>query len=268
MKLNEVIQKQKNFQVLVDFPFECLREVERNEASEKYLFKAIEEIIELRKEFPSAINPWSKIQKFADMSRVKEEFCDVLLFLINFMNVWKFTPEELFETLISVQQNNFNSIKQKKMDTLNVEILKIPGYTSGIGSGSINPKYVFVGQNPGKGITKGYKFWSNKEDGSSKILLPILEDLGILKDCYLTNYVKSTTKDNDIPTDEIASFWDEFYRKEIAILSVNNPNIRIISMGKWTGEKLKETRNIHHPGYFFHQGSAENYKKEIYDAIK
>lgn len=233
-KLREIIENQKEFQRLVGFPIDSILEKERNELSEKFIFKLIEEAVELRKEFPSVVNPWSKSQKNADLTRVKEELSDVILFLVNIINVWKFTETELVETLLKVQTNNFRGVKQKKMDMLNSDILKIPGRVSGIGHGNLTPKYVFAGQNPSEGITQGYKFWSDPSDGSSKILLPVLEELGILGDSYFTNVVKCVTSGNSDPTQEMTDFYKEFLTKELEILRYNNPEMKVISMGNWT----------------------------------
>lgn len=117
-KIKEIVERQREFQKEVGFPIDSVRESDRNEMAEKYLFKAIEEIIELRKEFPSAVNPWSKEQKVADLTRIREEFSDVLLFLINFMIVWRLSPEEILSQLEINQDMNFDYIKKKKATQL------------------------------------------------------------------------------------------------------------------------------------------------------
>lgn len=268
------MSRQREFQKLVGFPIDSSREVDRNEMAEKYLFKAIEEIIELRREFPSAINPWSKSQQLSDPERIKEEFSDVILFLINFAIVWKITPEKMLEVIEQTQQNNFNSFKIKKIEQLNREILSVPTYTSGVGQGNLNAKYVFIGQNPSNSISHGYRFWSDADDGSSKILLPILEKLGISNDCYFTNIVKSTTVDNQAPSIDLTEFWLSYLDKEIKILRVCNENCKIITMGKFATSVLEETQlikgaiNIPHPSYVLHGGlTKEEYEEEIKKAI-
>lgn len=247
--LEQLIDKQKEFQRGLGWPIDSVSESDRNELSERYIFKMIEEAVELRREFPSVMNPWTKHQKSASLARVKEEYCDVLMFLINFAIVWKFTPEEIMEQLSATQKNNFKKIKERKMSILNNDILKIPNRISGIGDGNLSPKYVFVGQNPGKNITQGYRFWSNDEDGSSKILLPILENLGITRDvCYFTNVVKCTTVDNKEPDEELTQFYLEFLEKELVILGFNNPDMMVIAMGKWTENILNSAVS----GYSIH----------------
>jgi uracil-DNA glycosylase family 4 len=268
--IEDILKKQKEFQLEVGFPILSQREADRNSMSEKYIFKAIEELIELRKEFPSSMNPWSKNQKSADIQRIHEEFSDVLLFLMNFMIVWKITPEEVLSQLKETQENNFQRMKKKKMTQLNSEILAVPGYTSGIGQGNLSPKYVFIGQNPGRSITHGYEFWSNKEDGSSKVLLPILEKLGILKDCYFTNVVKSLTPENSIPDEKTVQFWKEYLDKEISILITSNYGMEIISMGKNTSQMLTGYlfEEISHPASVMYGNiDKEQYEKEIQEIL-
>lgn len=252
-KLEELVENQKEFQRGLGWPIDSVSESDRNELSERYIFKLIEEAVELRREFPSVMNPWSKHQKSADITRIKEEFSDVLMFLINIAIVWKFSPEDVLESLIKTQKNNFKKIKERKMAVLNTDILKIPNRVSGVGDGNLSPKYVFVGQNPGKDIVQGYQFWSKPEDGSSQILLPTLEALGITRDqCYFTNIVKCTTPDNKEPDDELTDFYMEFLFEEINILKFGNPDMRVIAMGKWAEKVMNNlmmgtTDAIPHP---------------------
>lgn len=264
------MRDQVEFQEMVGFPSDSILESVRNELSEKFIFKLIEEAVELRKEFPSVVNPWSKSQKTADLTRVKEELSDVILFLVNIINVWKFTPEELAETIQSVQRNNFRRVKEKKMNLLNSDILKIPGRVSGIGQGSLTPKYIFIGQNPGKGIVQGYKFWSDPKDGSSRYLLRTLEKLGILKDCYFTNVVKCTTPDNGEPTNEMRSFYNDFLFEELNILSYDNPGAKVIVMGKWAGGDFGgDVKKISHPAVVgYGSKTQEQFDQEVIEAIK
>ena len=271
-QFKKIVSGQREFQKMVDFPVDTICEKERNEISEKYIFKMIEEAVELRKEFPSVVNPWSKSQKEADLTRVKEELSDVLLFLINFINVWKFTPEEILETLERVQATNFEKVKSKKLSKLNDEILKIPGYTTGIGQGNVTPKYVFIGMNPSEGIEHGYKAWSSSEDGSSKILLPILEDLGILKDSYFTNVVKSTTVENEKPSMSLSDFWFSYLTEELKVLRFNNPDMKIIAMGQYVSDTLEwkdvPHMKIYHPSYILRGSETkESYERQIKDSL-
>lgn len=267
-KLETIIGKQIEFQKLVGFPIETNVESVRNELAEKYLFKMIEETVELRREFPSVMNPWSKHQKIADIKRIKEEFSDVILFLMNFMITFKLSPEEMLQELESTQENNFTKIKINLMNVLNQDILKVKNYVSGIGQGSLTPDYVVIGVNPSNRITHGYRFWSDPKDGSSKILLPALEFLG--KNVYFTNTVKSTTGSDSEPSEELTDFWKEFLKREIEILKANNPNMKIITLGRWVDEHLSEYPHIaiKHPAYVLRGGmTKEEYESEIKKAI-
>ncbi len=269
-RIEKILNKQVALQKLVKMPIDTNLEAVRDELGEKYIFKMIEEAIELRKEFPSTANPWSKTNHQADFKRIKEEACDVMFFLINFLLTFKISPDELLNELEKVQDNNFNKIKGKMMDQLNQDILKVQNHVSGVGQGNLSPRYIFIGQNPGKDITQGYRFFSNKEDGSSQILLPILENLGIIDQCYFTNVVKSTTEGNAQPSDDLASFWTEFLDKEIEILKANNPNAIIITMGKWTFDQVIQRKYpgsvvaIKHPSYIMRKNmNSEDYANEI-----
>lgn len=245
--MNDILNKQKEFERLVGIPIDTILEKERNQMSEMFLYKAIEELIEARREFPSVLNEWSKSNKEADNVRVKEELSDAFLFLSNLLLAWHITWDQFMEQVKSTQENNFSKVKEKKMKSLNEEILNVPGYTSGIGSGNINPKYVFIGINPGKEIPHGYKFWSDPESGSSKNLLPILDGYDIRDKSYFTNLVKSTTIDNKEPSQELIDFWMPFLTKEIAILTINNPDMKVITMGKLVRENYEGSATIDHP---------------------
>lgn len=272
-KLKKIFETQKEFQKLVGFPIDSNLEKDRNEISEKYLFKLIEEVVEARKEFPSVMNPWSKTQaRSVNFEKLHKEFSDIFLFLINVLITWKLDFPEFLKITEKVQLCNIENLKKKKMSVLNDEILSIPTYLSGVGQGNITPKYIFIGQNPGKNITHGYEFWSNPNDGSSKILLPLLEKMGILKDCYFTNVVKSTTVDNIEPNYETTDFWLPFFKTELDILTSFNSNYSVIAMGKWTSEILTArgymNKFIYHPaalnrGFMNIPEYAELIKKEL-----
>lgn len=267
--INNIIAKQKDFQKFLGWPIDSVIEEDRDRLFEIFIFKMIEEAIELRKESPSVLNPWSKKQKEADHNRIKEEMSDVLLFFFNLCITWKLPLPELFETVKSVQENNFMKIKEKKMKMLNEKILSIPGYTSGIGSGNLNAKYIFLGINPGERITHGYKVWSNPEDGSSSVLLPILDAIGIRQDCYFTNIVKCTTPDNREPNLEEVSFWSDFLIEEINIIKANNPDVKIITMGEAANKHfLLADLHIAHPAYVLRGGlTREEYEKQIQETL-
>ena len=249
-RLENLIQKQIEFEKFVSFPIDSILESDRNKLSEIFIFKLIEELIELRKEAPSVMNPWSKSNKPANLLRIREELSDVSLFFLNLLITWRISPLDLLSQTEITQQNNFDKVKEKKLNQLNAEILAIPGYTSGIGHGVMSPKFIFVGQNPGVGVEHGYKFWSVEGDGSSRVLLPAIEKLGIMDQSYFTNFVKCITVGNGVPTKEMFEFWWSYFEKEINILSTSNKPI-VVAMGNVVDEELTkrqvEHRKIPHP---------------------
>src|SRR6478736_1147682 len=101
--LEEIIAGQREFQALCEVDLGTIVAKDINELSERYLFKAIEEIIELRKTFPSELNQWAKNQGLEDREEILAEFSDVLLFLINFCLVRKISPNEVLESISQVQ---------------------------------------------------------------------------------------------------------------------------------------------------------------------
>lgn len=200
--LNEIIEKQKEFQRFLDVPIDSNLEHDRNELSETYIFKLIEEAIELRKEFPSVINPWSKNQTEVKISRVKEEMSDVFLFFVNIMAMWRISPEELFETVKQVQHNNLLKVKEKKLKILNELISNIPGYTTRSGFGSVNPEKIYVGKFINE--TKNYG------------------------QCYYTDIVKCELPNGRPPTEDELNFWTPIFNRELEILLAGNKDAEII----------------------------------------
>ena len=266
-RLQEILEQQRLFQRAVNIPIDSILEDDRNRMSETFLWLMTKEIVELSREIPSVANPWSKHQKIADIARIKEEFADVMLFLLNFALVWKFQLDDTLDILEKTQKANFVKIKTKKMAMLNADILKIPNRLSGTGQGSLSPKWVFVGQNPSKGITQGYKFWSDENDGSSQILLPLLRELGI-EDCYFTNIVKCTTHDNKEPDEDLTKFYIEFYREEIKILQIANPDMKVIALGKWAEANIPWMDGaIKHPASVLYGMSLENYREHVKELL-
>lgn len=250
--MKDILEKQKGFERLVGVPIDTILEKERNQMSEMFVYKAIEELIEVRREFPSVLNEWSKSNKDANAPRVKEELADAFLFLSNLLLAWHISWDDFLRQVIITQKNNFTKVKMKKMRILNEEMLNIPGYKTGIGSGNINPRFVFIGMNPGKDIEHGYSTWSDPGSGSSRILLPALAAFEILEDSYRTNLVKSTTPDNQEPTKEQIDFWRPFLVEELRILAINNPDMRIITMGKLVRENVETAYTIDHPASILH----------------
>lgn len=263
--LDKIIEDQKEFQRLLDIPVDSLAEVDKLQMAELHVYKAIEELIELRKTFPSTLNKHEKNRPVINREEIKKEFCDSLLYHINFANVWNISVKEVLDTLSIVQDNNFKKAKEKIMGRLNSEILRVPtGPTGavGIGSGSLMPVFIFVGQNPAEGIESGYQFFSNRNDGSSKILIPVLEELGMLDYCYFTNIVKSTTPKNVKPSNELTKFWMEFLYRELEILKRGCP-AKIIPMGKYAQIWMNMPGIPHPAAVSYNSVTLEEFKKKV-----
>jgi NTP pyrophosphatase (non-canonical NTP hydrolase) len=81
--------------------------------AEKYLFKLIEEAIEVRKEFPSVMNPFAKNQKDPSLIRIQEELSDVFLFFINLLIVWDIDFEKFIDSTLVVQDINYKILNEK-----------------------------------------------------------------------------------------------------------------------------------------------------------
>lgn len=276
-KFSKIQKRQTEFQRLVGFPIDSITAKDRDEMSEKYLFKAIEEIIELRREFPSVMNPWSRSQKNVEnFEDIKMEFADVFLFLVNFLNVWKIDEDEILDAILKKQDMNFTHIKEKKMKILNSEMSKVPEKNIAVGSGNINAKYIFVGQNPGQGIPERYQAWSwhdpeNETPPSTSLLRTILRKNGIDEECYFTNVVKVPTENNEEPTSDQRDFWSEFLMSEIGTIRLSNPDAKIIAMGNWADDAISEIgfdhMKITHPAAVLRGHiSQEEYETQIVQA--
>jgi uracil-DNA glycosylase family 4 len=270
-KIEKILERQLKFQKMVNLPVDSHELETQCKLSEIYIFKMIEEAVELRKEFPSMLNAWSKVQKTPDISRIKEEMCDVFLFFVNIMLTWKVSLDDLIEVLNSVQKNNFIKVKEKKINVLNNRILSLKSKNKkiGVGQGNLYAKYVFIGQNPSSKIDNGYKFWSDEKDGSSRILLPLLNELDVRNSSYFTNIVKSTTEDNKEPDDETINFWIPYLKEELEIIKENNNKSVIVSLGKFVDSVLNKNNikhvSIYHPAAIM-RGSCS--KKQYKDQIK
>ena len=110
--LNIFMQNQRAFQKLCGVPIDDLERAD--ELAETFLYKAIEECIELRKTNPSGLMRYSKTQP-GEINRddMLGELSDVVLFLINFMIVRKITFEELMNNMLKIQENNFKVLLPK-----------------------------------------------------------------------------------------------------------------------------------------------------------
>jgi uracil-DNA glycosylase family 4 len=233
-RLKTIMRLQAEFQTAVDINIDSKVETERNKMAETFLFKAIEECVELRKTFPSALNPWAKSQPEKVVREdMLGELSDTLLFLINFMLVFRLQPEEILETMRWKQHINFTKVKERLLAQLNELQLRVPDEKVGIGDGNIFPRYIFVGQNPGQAIPhKGYRFFSEAK-GAAAVLLKILDKHKMREQCYFTNLVKVVTPHNAPPDKPLIEYWYQHLKSELRILNLGtNPRPRIIALGK------------------------------------
>jgi len=113
-RLETIIEKQRKFQRLCNKPIDSKDPFTQSLLSETYLFKLVEEVFELRKTFPSALNDSSKHQPEIIREELLKEGADVILFFINFCLVHEVQIEEFFDIIEKVQTNNF----QKKFATI------------------------------------------------------------------------------------------------------------------------------------------------------
>lgn len=244
-RMQKILDKQHDFQKLVGVPIDTIVESERNRISEMFIYKAMEELVEARREFPSILNEWSKSNKPANAQRVKEEFSDVFLFLSNLLLAWHISWDEFLEQVETTQANNYDRIKIKKMSILKAEMMKVPEPVMA-GNGHYTPKYMFVGQNPGLGLDLSHTMNLTKyedQQTSFGLLLGILNQIILREDSvflesYYTNLVKVKTPNNDKPYEDLTSFWFEFFQKELEILQFDNPDMKIVAMGNWTYDQL------------------------------
>lgn len=278
-KLSEIVEGQKAFQALCDVNIDTILASEINTLSENYLFKAIEEIIELRKTFPSAMNQWAKNQGDENREEIMGELSDVTLFMLNFCLVRKITLEDLLESLGKVQEVNFIKLKQKKLAILKDEMLRVPNKQIGLGGGSLMPAVIIIGQNPGKSLSDDKNCWDNPPAKSAVGFLQRALKLGETRlnlqkdDIYFTNIVKEVTENNAVPTTTMTKFWMPFLIRELNIVN-SGTNTIYLTMGKEATQTMmnieppREFRMeagiqpIMHPSYFMRNGFTE---KQYYD---
>jgi uracil-DNA glycosylase len=262
---NKILEKQHAFQKLVGVNIDSKVEEDRLLFAEIFITKGIEEFVELRRTFPSILNKASKSQPRYDRQVTLKEWVDVFLFWTNIGLVFEFTEEELFNTIKEVQDNNFFKFKERQMAILNHEILRSPAPVVGIGGGHLMPDFIFVGQNPAQTMTR--VFYSVNE-GSGKILLDILDDIGVRDRSYFTNLVKETTPNNAEPPDDMVLFWKSALKREISLLKEANEGAVVVPIGKFTSKHL-DLPGIHHPSYVMRGGmSEEAYREEVQEFLR
>lgn len=270
-RLHLIVKRQIEFQYMTGFHINSKLESEKLQLAEFYLMKLIEEVVETRKTFPSQMNPYQKNQP-TNFSRedILAEFVDILLFATNFKILWNFDDEKILTAMEHKQAINIQKVKDKLMSQLNHEILRSPGEPINVGGGNLSPRYVFVGQNPNIHALHGGVCFEHLtlvkngiHDGSSNVLLPILEELGISEYSYITNLVKCSTPNNEQPSQELVRYWLEFYTREMDILRFSNPDMQIIPMGNVVKQVLCLTGITHPAAVKYGTITGEEYKEQI-----
>lgn len=112
-EINRIFSNQVEFQKLVGIDFLELDEDRKDELAEGHLFKAIEEIVELLKTQPSAINKYSKTRPEVNENRMLDELSDVILFLINFCIFRGLNPEKVLKAIVIKQGLNFLKLEAR-----------------------------------------------------------------------------------------------------------------------------------------------------------
>jgi NTP pyrophosphatase (non-canonical NTP hydrolase) len=209
--MDELLRRQREFQKQAGLKIDTIVESERNQLGEMYLFKAIEEVIELRREFPSTLNKWSKNQKLADRTNILNELSDVMLFLMNFCLVWRITPEELTKNIEQVQCWNIGRLAEKQMRMLNQELLSIPTKTTSVGRGSVNTRIVVI------------EDWPGHTHFLSANTYPHV---------YFTSLIKDLDKTHHEQCD--IDFWAPYLKREIQILDFCSPRAQKLYCGNLT----------------------------------
>ncbi len=264
--LNRVSRRQRAFQTMVGLNIDTIVEEDRNRLAEMYIFKGIEELVELRKTFPSVLNKASKHTPNVDMIRVKEEASDTLLFMLNFLMVFHIDFNEILETVDLVQNNNFAKYKEKKMVELNHRILRAPNPQVGIGGGVLSPVFIFVGQNPSIKHKRGDTFYASNQD-TSALFLDVVDSMNYRELSYFTNTVKEPTPRNEPPSKDLVEYWKPYLSEEIQILKWDNPHAVLVPIGG-VAKKVLNAPGIHHPAYVARGGmDPEDYKAEVQDFL-
>lgn len=113
--INDLFEFQKQFQIkAMGVDVTELDAKKRLALAEGFVFKAIEECVELRKTFPSSFNKVEKHPGQCDENEINRELADVFIFLINFMLVMNISSETLLKTLIEVQLVNLTKLEAKQ----------------------------------------------------------------------------------------------------------------------------------------------------------
>lgn len=114
--LKSILENQVMYQKLMDIDISSKDPEVMSRLSEVFLFKMIEEAVELRKTIPSSMNKWEKNKPEVSRERILDESSDVLLFFLNFLILWDISPINLFNNVRKVQINNFDLLKKRQKE--------------------------------------------------------------------------------------------------------------------------------------------------------
>jgi uracil-DNA glycosylase len=269
--LDHIVSRQIEFQQLVKFNIMTEDSAEANALAQRYLMKMYEEVSELAKTQPNGIENKSHVAEIVRQDMLWESI-DIFLFLLNFLILRRVSLDEFLTALNDVQTNNFSKIKTKFMGRLNQEMMGVANERKlkiGLGRGPLDARFIFIGQNAAQTVNHGEEVFATKykdDRTAGGVLLPLLEDAGVLDYCYFTNAVKAATKDNKAPAADEQEFWLPFLNRELQILLADNPEARVIPMGA-IAKKMTGRDGIRHPAVIYRGVSVDDYKKEVLSAL-
>lgn len=105
-RLEQIFENQRILQRTHGFPIDSINPADKDRMAEIYIYKMVEECIELRRTQPSSLIPMSKSQPEIDRTAMISEGVDIQLYFINWMIARGVTPDELLDQLDAVQANN------------------------------------------------------------------------------------------------------------------------------------------------------------------
>ena len=149
------------------------------------------------------------------------------------------------------------------------------GYGKLIGKGPGN-KFLLVLQNPSvRRFADCISPVDKADKGMGSKFRKLLEEIGIWKDCYVTNVVKCSTTDNSKPLSTTIDNCFEYLQTEISEIKPK----KIITFGRFVQENLiqyniKDYRGevyyIPHPSYYFHynRDKIDEFKRKLKEVLK
>ncbi len=134
-------------------------------------------------------------------------------------------------------------------------------------SGNLYSKYMIVGLNPGFGDYLKTGEWGTFWTGTgipTITLRSALQRLDILKDSWITNLCRCSTKNNDVPgLQEIDRCYNNWLLNEINVIQPE----KIFVLGNDTFNLISKYRDdiikVKHPAYFVRRGIKDEYYKEF-----